>query len=465
MKGESESSDAKRKTSILSNTKVFAKQNSLKSILKNRSENQPGEVSSDPNCSVTSSNKSVNSVAAKPRPHNSLPGSFFSRKNSKESELKLKFKKLTRSNTIISESAVVDNGKSSEAIRNKNVSKTTHNGGKSLKMKGTSFSESISDTWHGSREVLKAALANAMKANENDDDKTAVERPILERLQHPSVNGANLDMEWSQLSKVQYYAAGGNTWLYSAVLNGKRVLVKTIKPRCNNEALAMKELESELEIHAHLSHINIVELVGAGLTTQGQRFIALERLDGGSLSKLLITDDEEKPTSEKDEDRKKKEKSLFTLREQLKHARSLADALLYCHSQAIPESMIVHRDLKPDNIVFTSDGLLKLIDFGLAIKVENASHSSDDVYEMSGKTGSYRYMSPEVARELPYNHKADVYSFGLMLWVLFTKEKPYEGMDYNALLSKVWTGAMERPPLNHHEWPAELCKLMQDCWR
>jgi len=312
---------------------------------------------------------------------------------------------------------------SSSAILKKGLSKTSH-GGKLIAESSASMimtsshdttkqhiktrplngtMDRLGGTWHGSREFLKAALANALTAQEE-----AEERPKLERLQHPSVNGANLDMEWSQLTDVEFYAAGGNTWLYSAVLNGKRVLVKTIKPRCSNEALAMKELESELEIHARLSHINIVELVGAGLTTQGRRFIVLERLDGGSLSKLLINNEKEKLNTEKDEDRKK----MFTLREELKHARSLADALLYCHSQAIPESMILHRDLKPDNIVFTSDGLLKLIDFGLAKKVENATHSSDDVYEMSGKTGSYRYMSPEVARELPYNHKADVYSFG-----------------------------------------------------
>ena len=96
----------------------------------------------------------------------------------------------------------------------------------------------------------------------------------------------------------------------------------------------------------------------------------------------------------------------------LQCARSIASAMEYCQVKAIPGSMVLHRDLKPDNIGFTLNGQVKVIDFGLAKIVDNASAMSDEVYIMSGETGSLRYMAPEVADSLPYNHKADVYSFG-----------------------------------------------------
>ena len=59
--------------------------------------------------------------------------------------------------------------------------------------------------------------------------------------------------------------------------------------------------------------------------------------------------------------------------------------------------------------------MVKILDFGLAKVIEKGSPMSDDVYEMSGETGSLRYMAPEVADALPYNHKADVYSFGMLI--------------------------------------------------
>ena len=80
-------------------------------------------------------------------------------------------------------------------------------------------------------------------------------------------------------------------------------------------------------------------------------------------------------------------------------------------------------------IGLTLGGEVKIIDFGLARVVDNASPDMDELYEMSGETGSLRYMAPEVASSKPYNQKADVYSFGMILWELVAYEKPFNGMN------------------------------------
>lgn len=87
---------------------------------------------------------------------------------------------------------------------------------------------------------------------------------------------------------------------------------------------------------------------------------------------------------------------------------------------------------------------------------------SNEVYAMSGETGSLRYMAPEVAEGLPYNHKADVYSFGVILWELNAGKKPFIGLSREAFYERVVHGG-ERPALNK-KWPSELCKLISDCW-
>lgn len=272
-----------------------------------------------------------------------------------------------------------------------------------------------------------------------------------------SVTGAQLDLKWSQLRNVEYLTDGGNNWIHTAVFNGKPVVVKTLKPECQDLALAINEIEGELDIHSKLCHNNIVGLVGAGLTSKGVRFVVLERLDGGTLTQMLGYD-----TRIRDRRRRFWRKKQFSYLEVLKCARSVADAMAYCHGEAIPGSMCLHRDLKPDNIGFTLDGTVKILDFGLARIVENSSPETDEVYHMSGETGSLRYMAPEVADALPYNHKADVYSFGIIFWELNAYKKPFDGMNREIFYARVVHGG-ERPPINK-KWPEELSRLMTSCW-
>jgi len=285
-----------------------------------------------------------------------------------------------------------------------------------------------------------------------------ISKPIsYQRADRTSITGARLDLQWRQLLNVEYLTDGGNSWIHTAVFDGKPVVVKTLRPECQDSAQAISEIEAEVAVHARLNHPNVVSLIGAGWTSKKVRFIVLERLDGGTLTQMLGYD-----TRIRDRRRRFWRKKQLPYLDVLRCARSLAFALQYCHEQAVPGSMVLHRDLKPDNIGFTLDGKPKLIDFGLARMLENSDPKSNDTYEMSGETGSLRYMAPEVADGLPYNHKADVYSFGVILWEMNAGKRPFNGLSRDTFYEQVVHGG-ERPHLSK-KWPPQLNKLIADCW-
>lgn len=197
---------------------------------------------------------------------------------------------------------------------------------------------------------LKATAQKLSKSAHVGDDhpplshkSVAVSRDGHQRIY--SVTGAQLNLQWESLRNVEYLTDGGNNWIHTAVLHGKSVVIKTLKPECQDVALAINEIEGELEIHSRLDHPNIVKLIGAGYTPRGVRFVVLERLDGGTLSQMLGYDNRIR-----DRRRRFWTKRKISYMDVLKCARSLADALAYCHGRAIPNVMVLHRDLKPDNL-------------------------------------------------------------------------------------------------------------------
>jgi SH3-like domain-containing protein len=86
-------------------------------------------------------------------------------------------------------------------------------------------------------------LSKSDHAGAPDDAKAGIR---YHRADHTSITGASLELQWRQMQNVEYLTDGGNSWIHTAVFNGKPVVVKTLKPECQDLALAINEIEAEL---------------------------------------------------------------------------------------------------------------------------------------------------------------------------------------------------------------------------
>jgi serine/threonine protein kinase len=139
-------------------------------------------------------------------------------------------------------------------------------------------------------------------------------------------------------------------------------------------------------------------------------------------------------------------------------AHSIASALEYLHQRCI-----IYRDLKPDNIGFDGTGRVQMFDFGLAKRLDDVAKTDDDEnYRLTGNTGSLRYMSPEVARNLPYNLSADSYSFGILFWQICALQTPFAGFT-TASHFKLVVQQNQRPHPDK-TWPWSWTECMMRSW-
>jgi hypothetical protein len=199
----------------------------------------------------------------------------------------------------------------------------------------------------------------------------------------------------------------------------------------------------EAQTLAALNHPNIVT-VHAVEEDRGVHFITMELVKGQTLAALLPKDG-------------------FALDEFFDIAVPLADAVAAAHAQGI-----VHRDLKPANVMVTSEGRVKVLDFGLARPTTSASHSSRDVAvdtitERGVVIGTHGYLSPEQARGQIVDARSDIFALGIILYEMLTGRRPFGGETPTDRLSAILRDTPPAISSIREGIPRELARLVRHC--
>ena len=181
---------------------------------------------------------------------------------------------------------------------------------------------------------------------------------------------------------------------------GRKVALKVLMPKGQQDPSFAERFASEAKITAHLAHPNIVPVYDVG-KVDDYHYISMEYLDRHDLTTRL-------------------KKRNIKLGEIIRATREIAQALDYAHRKGF-----VHRDVKPDNILFRHDGTAVLTDFGIA----KAQASDNNMTQVGKVIGTPKYMSPEQTRGEDLNSTCDLYSLGIILFEMLTGKVPFDGRD------------------------------------
>lgn len=244
-----------------------------------------------------------------------------------------------------------------------------------------------------------------------------------------------------------------------------RYAIKTLSDECLDDPErfvgGIIDLATECRFLSVLRHTNIIKMraFAAGNTYESGFFVVLDRLYDTltlRITKWKNADKKYSGVGGKLLDMKGKKKNKIWI-ERVLCVYDLSTALEYLHSHRI-----IYRDLKPDNVGFDVRGDVKIFDFGLAREFPKGNALANDTYAMSGKTGSLRYMAPEVAKELPYNETADVYSLAMMAWQIFAMQVPFSGYSIS-MHNTIVVEKGGRPKIDP-KWGDKLGEWMGKAW-
>jgi Tol biopolymer transport system component len=232
---------------------------------------------------------------------------------------------------------------------------------------------------------------------------------------------------------------------------GREVALKVLPPEVANDRDRLARFEREARLLAALNHPNVATLYGLE-EYDGRRFLVMELVTGESLAGRVA-------------------RGRVPINEALELACQVARGFEAAHGQGI-----VHRDLKPANVMLSSEGTIKVLDFGLA-KAFDPSRSGapkrpesiDATPTLSVGTtragallGTPAYMSPEQASGEPVDKRADIWAFGCLLWEMLSRRCPFTGSTSTEVLAAI---LKQEPEWNDlpSETPAPIRRLLRRC--
>ncbi|HTH18686.1 MAG TPA: serine/threonine-protein kinase, partial [Candidatus Udaeobacter sp.] len=182
----------------------------------------------------------------------------------------------------------------------------------------------------------------------------------------------------------------------------KRVAIKLVKRGMDTDFI-LRRFRKERQILAALDHPHIALLLDGGTTHEGLPYFVMEFIEGRPLYRYC-------------------DEHQLTIGERLKLFQAICDAIHYAH-----QKQVVHRDIKPSNVLVTSEGVPKLLDFGIAklLNPEIAGDITHDPTATAMRLMTPEYASPEQVQGAPTSPTTDVYSLGVLLYELLTGHRPY----------------------------------------
>jgi len=213
----------------------------------------------------------------------------------------------------------------------------------------------------------------------------------------------------------------------------RKVALKFLPERVSMDATELKRFEYEAQSAAALNHPNIAH-VYAFEEVNGQSFIAMEYVNGKELRELI-------------------EDGELAMEQKMDIAKQMAEGIRAAHAAGI-----IHRDIKSGNVMIDQQGRARIMDFGLA-RVEGEEH----ITKTGTTLGTMAYMSPEQLKGVELNQQADIWSFGVILYELFSGQLPFQGMYEPAIMYSI----VEEEPTPIHKLvsniPEPIARIIGRC--